>query len=68
LKRQKNPTPDFIEKALKDVGLLEKFRGLAYSHQREYHRWIGEAKRPETRAARITKMTEMLAAGKQKLG
>ncbi len=53
------------EKALENAGLLEEFRSLAPSHQREYHQWIEEAKRSETRANRITKMTEILA-GSQK--
>jgi hypothetical protein len=53
------------EKALKDAGLLEAFRSMAFSHQREYHQWIEEAKRPETRANRIAKMCEMITAGKK---
>lgn len=53
------------EVALKEAGLLEAFRGFAFSHQREYHRWIEEAKRPETRANRIVKMCEMIKSGKK---
>lgn len=53
------------EKALTGAGLLEKFRAMAYTHQREYHRWIEEAKKPTTRANRITKMIEMLKARKK---
>ena len=50
------------EKALKSAGLLEKFQKLPPSHQREYLKWIEEAKRPQTRANRIAKMCAMLAA------
>jgi uncharacterized protein YdeI (YjbR/CyaY-like superfamily) len=49
------------EKALKDASLLEKFNKLPPSHQREYHKWIEETKKPETRAGRIAKVIEMLA-------
>lgn len=38
------------------------FRALAYTHQREYVQWIGEAKRADTRARRIAQMVEKLGA------
>jgi len=40
------------------------FDGLAYTHRKEYARWIEEAKRPETRQRRIAQAREMLRAGK----
>jgi len=40
------------------------FNHLSYSHQREYVLWINEAKRPETRQARIQRSVEMLEHGK----
>lgn len=52
--------------ALQAAGLLDYFKSLAYSHQREYHEWIEEAKKTETRANRIIKMCEMVGT-KQKL-
>jgi Bacteriocin-protection, YdeI or OmpD-Associated/Domain of unknown function (DUF1905) len=36
------------------------FAGLSYSHQRAYTLWIEEAKKPETRANRVTKAVQML--------
>ena len=39
------------------------FEALAPSHRREYVRWIEEAKRPETRASRISKSLQKLGAG-----
>lgn len=36
------------------------FDKLSYTHQREYVQWINEAKRDETRQARVTKAMEML--------
>lgn len=53
------------ETALKESGLLNMFRSLAFTHQREYHQWIEAAKRPETHVSRIAKMVEMLRAGKK---
>jgi hypothetical protein len=48
--------------ALKRAGLLEKFKALSFTHQREYHQWIEDAKQPETRARRIQKtLTELKA-------
>jgi len=57
------PLADDAKQALKKSGQLLTFRDLAYSHQREYFRWVDEAKRLETRAKRIQKMCELLAAG-----
>jgi len=40
------------------------FETLSFTHRREYVQWIIEAKRPETRAARLQKTVDMLAKGK----
>ena len=50
---------------LKKVFKIEKeakayFDKLSYTHQREYVQWINEAKREETRQARLLKTIEML--------
>jgi hypothetical protein len=44
----------------------EAFTALAYTHKKEFIRWISEAKRPETRAARIAKTVEMVRDGKRR--
>lgn len=36
----------------------------SYTHRREFAQWIREAKKPETRARRLEKAVEMLAAGR----
>lgn len=54
---------DDIAQALTDAGALASFRGMSYSHQREYALWIAEAKRSETRQRRIVKMIELVAEG-----
>jgi hypothetical protein len=41
------------------------FDKLSYTHKREYVTWISEAKKPETRQARVLKTIEMLKQGKQ---
>lgn len=53
-----------VDAGLRATGQHEAFRRLAYSHQRQFALWISEAKRPETRATRIGRMAEMVAAGK----
>lgn len=40
------------------------FDGFAPSHRREYLAWIGEAKRPETRARRVAQAVAWMAEGK----
>lgn len=47
--------------ALKAAGLNDFFAVCTNAHQREYLKWISEAKRPETRQARIAKAVEMIA-------
>lgn len=42
------------------------FEALAYSHRKEFVRWITEAKRDATRVQRITKTVEMLRAGQHR--
>ncbi|MEY4917987.1 MAG: Bacteriocin-protection, YdeI or OmpD-Associated [Verrucomicrobiota bacterium] len=54
-------SPDFAA-ALKAAGLKDFFAGCTANHQREYLKWIDEAKKPETRAARIQKSTQMISA------
>ena len=54
-------SPDLAD-ALKHAGLTAFFADCTPAHRREYLKWIGEAKRPETRAARIAKTMTLLAA------
>jgi Bacteriocin-protection, YdeI or OmpD-Associated/Domain of unknown function (DUF1905) len=41
------------------------FDGLAFTHRKEWVRWIEEARKPETRATRLAKTVESLRAGKR---
>lgn len=54
--------PEDFKKRLSANGASAKFAKLAYSHQKEYVRWIEDAKREETRERRIAKALDMIAA------
>lgn len=54
-------TPADLQKLLKNnKTLLEFFDSLSYTHRKKYIRWIEEAKKAETRQARLKKTVEML--------
>jgi bacteriocin resistance YdeI/OmpD-like protein/uncharacterized protein DUF1905 len=40
------------------------FEGMAFTHRKEYARWIDEAKKAETRARRVTQAVEMIRTGR----
>jgi hypothetical protein len=54
--------PDDLAAAFDD-DVRAFFDGLAPSHRKEWVRWVEEAKKPETRAARIEKTVHSLRAG-----
>src|SRR5919112_5701782 len=56
--------PDDLSAAMDDAARAA-FDGLAPSHKKEWVRWVREAKKPETRTARIEKTVEGLKAGKK---
>jgi uncharacterized protein YdeI (YjbR/CyaY-like superfamily) len=57
--------PDVLAAALAgDATARAAFEGLAYTHRKEYARWVSEAKREETRLRRVDQALEMLRAGK----
>lgn len=45
--------PPDVEAAFAKAGVLDRYKAMAFTHQREYSLWIEEAKRPETRTRRI---------------
>lgn len=49
----------------RDAAAGAAFDGLAFTHRKEYARWIAEAKREETRDRRVDKALEMLRAGER---
>jgi len=54
--------PDDLRAAL-DERRVAFFDSLSYTHQREYVRWIEEAKREDTRRRRIERAAELLREG-----
>lgn len=52
--------PDDLRATLDEAGLSERFDSLSFSHRRETVASITEAKKPETRARRITQTIERL--------
>jgi hypothetical protein len=47
-----------------DPQASESFERMAFTHRKEYARWIAEAKREETRQRRVLQALEMIRAGK----
>ena len=61
------PTPPELAAALaKNKTAQAAYKAFPPSHQREYNEWIGEAKREETRAARVKQAIEWIAEGKSR--
>lgn len=56
--------PSDLAAALERAGLTAAFDKLAYSHRKEYVRWIDEAKKVETRENRMVKAIDMIRNGK----
>jgi hypothetical protein len=57
--------PEALASALAtDPAAAAAFEGLAFTHRKEYARWVAEAKREETRDRRVTQALQMLREGK----
>ena len=61
---RETPLPEDLAAALDDAARAF-FDGLAPSHRLEWVRWVEEAKKPETRAARIEKTAAALREEKK---
>ena len=57
--------PPDLAKAIANAGLQDAWDRLSYTHRKEHVRAVEEAKQPETRARRIAKAVEMIAAKKK---
>ena len=64
-KRVVTAPKDLQELLAKNAKARAAFDTLSFTHRKEYVVWIVEAKKPETRDARLTKTVEMLAKGKK---
>jgi hypothetical protein len=57
--------PEALASALAgDSAASAAFDALAYTHRKEYARWVEEAKRDETRQRRVAQALQMLREGK----
>lgn len=63
--REVTVPPDLADALAHDNQAGRFFGGLAYTHRREWVRWIEQAKKAETRSTRITKTVESLRLGKR---
>jgi hypothetical protein len=59
------PPKDLQKLLAKNAKARTTFDGLSFTNRKEYVVWIIEAKKPETREARLTRTVEMLAKGKK---
>lgn len=58
------PVPDDLAAAF-DEPVRSAFDALAHCHRKEWVRWVDQARKPETRAARIERTVESLRAGRK---
>ena len=65
VKRIVTPPKDLEALLAKNAKAHAAFEPLSFTHRKEYVVWILDAKKPETRAARLTKTIEMLSKGKK---
>jgi uncharacterized protein YdeI (YjbR/CyaY-like superfamily) len=57
--------PEALAEALAtDPKVQATFEGMAFTHRKEYARWIAEAKREEARQRRVQQAREMIRSGK----
>jgi hypothetical protein len=65
--RPELPIPSELKVALDaNPRAAQVFAGFAPSCRREYVEWVGEAKRPETRARRVAQAVDWMALGKKR--
>jgi Bacteriocin-protection, YdeI or OmpD-Associated/Domain of unknown function (DUF1905) len=62
---RKVEVPEALATALAaDPPAKAAFEGMAFTHRKEYARWVAEAKREETRQRRVQQALDMIRAGK----
>jgi hypothetical protein len=64
--RKMEAPADLAEQLAANPKAAAYFDKLAYTHQREYVRWLEGAKKPETRAKRLGEAVEMLNQGRKR--
>lgn len=64
--RKMEAPADLAEQLVANPKAAAYFDKLAYTHQREFVRWLEGAKRPETRAKRLADTLELLGQGRKR--
>ena len=64
--RKMTPPNDLATLLAANPSAAAYFDKLAYTHQREFVRWLEGAKRPDTRAHRLAETVEMLGQGRKR--
>jgi hypothetical protein len=62
--REVDVPPALAQALVGDADAKARFDGLAFTHRKEFARWIAEAKKEETRERRVEQALEMLREGK----
>jgi hypothetical protein len=62
--RDVEPPPELAALLATDPAAEAAFTALAFTHRKEYARWVGEAKQEQTRQRRALQALEMIRAGK----
>ncbi len=63
LRRERHPMPDFVLKSITRANLLKAYESRPPYQQNDYIGWITQAKRKETREARLAQMLDELRRG-----
>lgn len=58
--RRKVEVPEDFRAAMEKAGVAIFFDSLSFTNQKEYCRWISEAKKPETRVRRLAQALDLL--------
>ena len=57
---------DLAAAVAQDEPARQFFDALAFSHRKEWVRWVEEAKRPQTRSDRVASTVEQLRSGQRR--
>jgi hypothetical protein len=64
--RKMEAPADLAEQLAANPKAAAYFNKLAYTHQRDYVRWLEGAKKPETRAKRLAEAVQLLSLGRKR--
>jgi len=63
LPREVRVPPELAHALAGAPDVAQTYAGLSYTHRKEYARWVGEAKKEDTRKARAARAVKMLEEG-----